>query len=470
MTTSANASGTASPQPAPSVVSVNARGGRSRNDVVRGFGTVLLLASILVIGLYLFNLYRNHQAEKEREKVAAASAENKAALVGRRRIFNSDPDALPPPPPPPKNPVVEAPPPPPIPVVRGPLPHSGPTAQKGSRYGGQVLVPDKAGLGPGVTASNAGAPGTDPNEIYRRILESHGVSPPPGSPAARSAMPRMSAPPTTTTNSNDKSSASIAAGSLQTIQYNPNQWGGDRQGNWPSVPTPMTPQDPDASLPSQRGRLDELLRPGSEKPKAKARMLGNLALTLPRGRTIDCSLATRVISEVSGMAECTVASDVYGADQSTVLIDRGSQASGEYVAAMAMGQRRLFLVWNRILTPSGVVIDLESPAADALGASGLPGYIDNRWVDRIGMAVMLSVVQDAIAYAAAHDSGRAGGGYESRAWTFQNTRQTGDRMVNTILQQTIAIKPTLYANQGDRASIYIARDLDFNDVYALQRE
>jgi type IV secretion system protein VirB10 len=40
-------------------------------------------------------------------------------------------------------------------------------------------------------------------------------------------------------------------------------------------------------------------------------------------------------------------------------------------------------------------------------------------------------------------------------------------MVNQILQQTIAIKPTLYKNQGDRASIYVARDLDFGGVYQL---
>ena len=43
-------------------------------------------------------------------------------------------------------------------------------------------------------------------------------------------------------------------------------------------------------------------------------------------------------------------------------------------------------------------------------------------------------------------------------------------MVNQILQQTLAISPTLYKNQGDRVAIYVARDLDFEPVYALRRK
>jgi type IV secretion system protein VirB10 len=114
-----------------------------------------------------------------------------------------------------------------------------------------------------------------------------------------------------------------------------------------------------------------------------------------------------------------------------------------------------------------VVINLASPASDALGTAGLPGYVDNRWSDRIGAAVLLSLVQDAIGYATANAVSQNGGGASIGLYAFQNTRSTGERMVNQILQQTIAIKPTLYKNQGDRASIYVARDLDFSSVYQL---
>ena len=196
-------------------------------------------------------------------------------------------------------------------------------------------------------------------------------------------------------------------------------------------------------------------------------MLGDRNFMLPKGRAIDCSLSTRVVSEVSGMAECVVSSDVYSDNGRVLLLERGSEATGEYVATMAQGQRRLFLLWTRVKTPTGVVINLASPATDALGTAGLPGYIDNRWSDRIGAAVLLSLVQDAIGYATANAVSANGGGSGVGVYTFQNTRSAGERMINQILQQTISIKPTLYKNQGDRASIYVARDLDFSSVYQL---
>jgi len=142
-----------------------------------------------------------------------------------------------------------------------------------------------------------------------------------------------------------------------------------------------------------------------------------------------------------------------------VLLERGSEATGEYVAAMAQGQRRLFVLWTRIKSPEGVVINLNSPAADALGTSGMDGYVDNHWWERIGAAFMLSMVKDVVAYAAAPSG---------TGQVYQNSSQTSESMATKVLESTINIKPTLYKNQGDRGSIYVARDLDFGTVYALK--
>ena len=194
-------------------------------------------------------------------------------------------------------------------------------------------------------------------------------------------------------------------------------------------------------------------------------MLGDRNMILPKGRTIDCGLSMRLINEVAGMASCVLSQNAYSDNGKVVLLERGSEATGEYQATMTQGQRRLFVLWTRIKTPDGVVINLNSPAADALGTSGMDGYVDNHWWERVGAAFLLSMVQDAIAYEVAVKTNGNGGQSVS---VFQNTTQAGSRMAEKVLESTINIKPTLYKNQGDRGSIYVARDLDFSTVYALK--
>jgi len=188
-------------------------------------------------------------------------------------------------------------------------------------------------------------------------------------------------------------------------------------------------------------------------------------MILPKGRSIDCALSMRLVSDLAGLASCVLTQNVYSDNGRVVLLERGSEATGEYSSATAQGQSRIFVLWTRIKTPQGVVINLNSPAADALGTSGVSGYVDNHWWERLGAAFLLSFVQDAIAYKTAQATG--GGGAQGFA-VFQNTSETSNRMTEKVLESTINIKPTIYANQGDRGSIFVARDLDFGSVYALQ--
>lgn len=212
------------------------------------------------------------------------------------------------------------------------------------------------------------------------------------------------------------------------------------------------------------GPLSTVLSPSGTK-SAAATQLQNQELVIPKGRSIECALSMRLISDVAGMATCVVTQHVYSADGKVVLLERGSEAVGEYSALMAQGQQRLFVLWTRVRTPAGVLIELNSPAADGLGSSGLSGFVDNHWWERIGAAFMLSLVQDAVAYKVAEATPANG---TTTNTTGQNTQQTGQRIAETVLSNSINIKPTLYRNQGDRGTIFVARDLDFGSVYALR--
>ena len=50
----------------------------------------------------------------------------------------------------------------------------------------------------------------------------------------------------------------------------------------------------------------------------------------------------------------------------------------------------------------------------------------------------------------------------------ENTSQSAEDMAATALEQSINIPPSLVKHQGDRLSIFVARDVWFGDVYDLK--
>jgi type IV secretion system protein VirB10 len=179
---------------------------------------------------------------------------------------------------------------------------------------------------------------------------------------------------------------------------------------------------------------------------------------------LDCVLGTKLISTVAGMTACHLTRDVYSANGRVVLLDRGSKVVGRYQGGPQQGQARIFVLWTRVETPSGVVVDLQSPGTGALGEAGLGGAIDTHFWDRFGAAILLSIIGDASDAAAARAAGPRNTGI-----TFTNQAAAGKEVVAKSLEPTIGIPPTLYVNQGERVGIFVARDLDFRSVYGLER-
>lgn len=199
--------------------------------------------------------------------------------------------------------------------------------------------------------------------------------------------------------------------------------------------------------------------------RAYANQLGNRNFILAKGNAIDCVLNTRLDSSVPGMTSCIVTRNVYSDNGKVLLVERGSLVTGEYTTVLGRGSSRIFVLWDRIKTPQGVVIQIDSPAADELGASGLPGYVNNHWGARIGAAVLLSMIDDVLEYERNKQESENGivvFGSDSAS------SKTGQRMAEKVLDSTINIPSTLHKNQGERVSVYVARDLDFNSVYELQ--
>ncbi len=194
--------------------------------------------------------------------------------------------------------------------------------------------------------------------------------------------------------------------------------------------------------------------------KAIAGVLYNRDYLLAKGAYIDCVLNTSLNSTVAGMTKCTLTRNIYSDNGTTLLLERGSEVTGEYRGNITQGQTRLFVLWDRVKTPNGIVIDLGSPSTDSLGAGGVDGYVERHFWQRFGGAMMLSLVDDLAAYA-------ANKGGESTD-NFENSSDAAQNMAAEALKHTIDIPPTFYKNQGERVGIVVARDLDFSTVYQLR--
>jgi type IV secretion system protein VirB10 len=222
--------------------------------------------------------------------------------------------------------------------------------------------------------------------------------------------------------------------------------------------------NPVKPTPENDGVLAGLLK-ATDTPTVLASTLKNRAYLLAKGSFIDCVLQTKLDSTVPGMTSCVVTRNIYSDTGKVLLIERGSTVSGEYQSALKQGQARIFVLWNRVKTPNGVVVALNSPGTDSLGSSGIPGYVDTHFWERFGGAMMLSLLQDAAATAANSVNQSTN---DNVTITLDNTGAASQALAVEALRNTINIPPTLYKNQGDRVGIYVARDLDFSSVYALK--
>jgi type IV secretion system protein VirB10 len=213
----------------------------------------------------------------------------------------------------------------------------------------------------------------------------------------------------------------------------------------------------------QSSALGNMLKP-TILTGSKARLLPHPDMMLTMGTMIPCTLQTAIDSQLAGYVKCVLPQDVRSTTGNVVLLDRGTTVVGEIGRGLVQGQDRIFVLWDRAETPDHAVIELSSPGTDELGRSGLPGQINNHWWERFGSAILLSVIQGGLqtGTALAANSGSGGG-------TVVNSFQSnGANMSDTALQATINIPPTLEKNQGDNVAIFVARDLDFSDVYNLR--
>jgi type IV secretion system protein VirB10 len=195
---------------------------------------------------------------------------------------------------------------------------------------------------------------------------------------------------------------------------------------------------------------------------AQASVMPHPSLTIAQGSMVPCGTNTELDTTVAGQVKCTVSRDVYSADGTVKLIDKGAVVTGEQNHGIQNGQNRVFVLWTRLRNPDQTIVNLDSGGTNALGSAGIPGQVNSHFWERMYDAVFFSVLTDGM------KAGIESISSNNADVTFNTTENSTGQLATEALRAKLNIPPTLYVAQGDAVSIYVARDLDFSTVYGLE--
>lgn len=203
---------------------------------------------------------------------------------------------------------------------------------------------------------------------------------------------------------------------------------------------------------------------------AKARRIERIDALIAEGTMIPGILETAIVSDLPGQVRAIVSQDVHSFDGRRVLIPTGTRLIGEYQSEITRGQKRIFVIWTRMIRDDGVTVRLNSIGADSLGRSGLTGRVDNKYRERFGSAILLSIVGAGASYLTGFGSGRAFGkdnddAEDAEALARETIAQTFSDMANQALSENLRFPPTISVPQGERIFVYVRQDLDFAALY-----
>jgi type IV secretion system protein VirB10 len=219
----------------------------------------------------------------------------------------------------------------------------------------------------------------------------------------------------------------------------------------------------------QMQKLDFLLTDSAKRTpqgySGNTRMPQMSPMELKAGTVIPGLLLTGVNSDLPGSIIGQVSENVYdSATGNFLLIPQGTRILGVYDSKITYGQKRIGIVWNRLIYPDGSSLNIAgSPGTDLGGYSGIKGKVDNHYGQLLSAAFFTSL------FAGAADIATGGRNNNN---SDNEKKSVRDILVETVgveiatigakmADRALDIQPTIKINPGQRFNVMVQQDVVF---------
>ena len=177
------------------------------------------------------------------------------------------------------------------------------------------------------------------------------------------------------------------------------------------------------------------------------------------GSVLDTVLMNRLDGDAVGPVKVLVSNPLYSHDHQRVIIPEGTVVLGEAKKIGAAGfgqQRRMAVVFHRLIMPDGYSVDLDQfQGLDQIGEEGLKDKVNNHYLQIFGTSIALGVIAGASQITQGGGTITTSG---SQAFT-NGAAGSVSQSATTILDRFIQIPPTITIREGHRVKVYFTQDL-----------
>ena len=224
---------------------------------------------------------------------------------------------------------------------------------------------------------------------------------------------------------------------------------------------------------SQQSKLDFLTQEGGGRTpqgySESTRKAQIAPLELKAGTVIPGLLITGINSDLPGMVIGQVSENVYDtATGSWLLIPQGARLVGVYDSQITRGQKRVGIVWNRIIYPDGSSLNIAgSPGADMAGYSGIKGKVDHHY-SQLLMAGLFTSFFTAAVDIASDNKDDTGNNNQKKSAKDVLVETTGTTIANIgakLAEKALEIQPTIVIKPGSRFNVLVQQDVIFPEAW-----